>query len=116
MQKQGAESERTTSDALRQLAGTPKRVRVLEGKAFLLKPQLSKIEKARDVAILVFDDRLEDGKAPEARVCMLCGKLDSPKRRNATNCDLEFTICKVADAQGDITDLVMGLHRSTLSS
>lgn len=55
-------------------------------------------------------------RALEKRVQMLCGELDSLKRRKSTNCNLEVIAPKVADALGDITNLVTGLLQSTVSS
>lgn len=49
-------------------------------------------------------------------MCLLGAELDSLKRRESTNYDLEVMTRKVADAQGDITDIVTGLLRDIVSS
>lgn len=82
----------------------------------MLVPQLSKIEKACDMAVLGFDGRLREVRDLEARVRMLCGELDSLKRHNSTSCDLEVSTRIIADAQGNITNLITGSRWSTVSS
>lgn len=51
-----------------------------------------------------------------AHVRMLGDKLESVKRRELPNCDLDMVARKVADAQGDTTNLASGLHRKTVRS
>lgn len=74
-----------------------------------------KWKKASVAAVSRFDDWLREERALEARVHKLCDKLNLLKRRESTNCDLEVTTRKVADTQGDTTNMVTGLHRSTVS-
>lgn len=116
LQKQLSESKTATNDALRRLNEMSKRAGMLEEEAVVLILQLSKTEKARDAAMSSSEDRTRDVKAVEARVRMSSDKLVSLNRRESTNCDLKVIIRKVADAQGGVTNLVMRLQCSTVSS
>lgn len=55
-------------------------------------------------------------KVLEAVVRMPCDELDLLKRRQSANCDLEVMAWNAADAQSDITGMVTGWHRKTVSS
>lgn len=47
---------------------------------------------------------------------MLCDKLDLLKRLESTCVDMKGNIRMVADAPGEVVDIVEGLHCDTLSS
>lgn len=55
-------------------------------------------------------------RAFDACVRMLCEKLDLPKRRVSTSCNLKAISCKVTDDQGASASPVMKVHRSAVSS
>lgn len=76
IQEQEGESENAANDALSRLSEMSKRVRLLEGKVLGLKSRLSKIGKARYVAVSGSDGPLREIQAFEARTRMLCNKLD----------------------------------------
>lgn len=54
---------------------------MLEGEALLLKSQLTKVEKAREVAVSNSDGRVRKVRALEARVRLLCDEPNLLKRR-----------------------------------
>lgn len=55
MQREFAESEKATDDALERLTEMSKRMKLLEREAPVLRSQLSKLKKARNVAVLRLD-------------------------------------------------------------
>lgn len=63
----------------------------------------------------VSDDRYRQARAFQVHVRILCDKLILLKRRESTKCSMVVTTRKVADAQGDTTNLIMGLHQSNAS-
>lgn len=85
-QKQGFQSEKVIDDAHRRLTKTSKRVGLLVEETFVLKPQLSKMKKARDAAVLSFDSRLRKVRVLESCVRMSCDKVDSLMRHESTKC------------------------------
>lgn len=91
-----------------QFTEIPKRVGLPELESLVLKSQLSKMEKARDAAVLRFDDCLSKVEALEPRVYILRVELGLLKRLESTNCNLKVCTCKVADAQGGTGSLVGG--------
>lgn len=116
IQKQVTESTKPANDALRWLAETSKLVRLLEGKILVLKSQLWKTEKARFGVAASLDGQLGEVRVLEVRVRMLSDKLELSKPHESTNCDLKATTRKVANAEGNIINLVTKLHRNTISS
>lgn len=66
--------------------------------------------KARDSAFAEWNNRQRKVRAFETRVRLPGKELDSLKRCESTNCDVEVMTCKVADAQGNNTDIVTGSH------
>lgn len=70
------------------------RVRLLKEEAHLLNSQLSKPKKAPDAAVSSSDGQMIEVRALELRERMLCDELDSPKRLESTNCDLEVNTRK----------------------
>lgn len=105
-----------TNDAPRWFTKTRKRVGQLVEEAFVLKSQFSKLDRVLETEAQGSERRSREIEAVGARVSMLCDELCSPKRRQSMNCELEVTTHKVADVQGDTTNLVKGPHRSTVSS
>lgn len=99
------ESKKTTDDVLRFLIKISKRARQLGSKAVVLTSQLSKMGSARDVAELGRDEVPTKVSTLGARVRLLCDELDSLNRCELTKCDLKVISCRVADAQGDFTNL-----------
>lgn len=81
----------------------------------MLKSQCSNIKKARDAGESSSGGLFRKVSALEARVRMLRHELNSLKRRDSASYILILNICKVADAQGNITNLLIRLHRSTVS-
>lgn len=72
--------------------------------------------KPRDSAIAESSNRQREEKALDARWLLLGDKTVLLKRRESKNCDLETMTRKVADAQGETTDMVTGLHRDMVST
>lgn len=108
-------STKIAEDAQQQLTDSSRRVESLEKEAQGLKPQLREMIKARISAFAKSNNRQRKLKALKERVHLLGDELDSLKRRESTNRDLEVTTRKVADAQSDITIKVAGLHRDFVS-
>lgn len=72
--------------------------------------------KARDSAIANLNSRRREVEALKARVRMRGDEIDSLKRSESTNCNMEVTTRKVVNTQADVTNLVMGLHRDIVIS
>lgn len=100
-----AESAKAADNAFRRLAEISKQVRLLQRKTLVLKLQLSKMEIARDVTVSNTDGRLREVRDLVVRVHKVWDDLDSLKRLELANCNLEDTTRKVADAQGPIVGL-----------
>lgn len=66
--------------------------------------------------VAAWDGRLRALRTLNAHVSILCYQLDLLKRRDSTNYELVVTIRRIADAQGDITNLVTGIYRNTVTS
>lgn len=111
---QVARSAETADDALRRLADSSRLVELLEKEAQGMKSQLRKTVMARDLAVAKQSNRHREVKALEAPELMLGVEMDLLERREATNSDLEVKACNVADAQGDNSDMVTGLHQETV--
>lgn len=97
MHKHVAQSEKGTDDALRRCTKMSQRARLSEGQAFDLRLQHRKIGTKRCRRDSSIDDRLKEVSTLAARLHMLCDKLDSRKRRQATNRELKVITCKVGD-------------------
>lgn len=111
-----ARSTESAENTLRQLNDSSRRVKLLKEEGLSLNSQLGEIVKARDSAVAKSGSRQKEVKALEARVRMLGGEMDSLKRRESANSDLEVMTRKIVNAQGDITNVVTGLHRDAVSS
>lgn len=88
---------------------------LLEGKALVLMPQSSKMEKTLDEAVAISDEMLSEVSVPEARVTMLRDEVHLLEHWEKINCDLEVGSRNISDAQGNITDLATVLHRNIMS-
>lgn len=76
-----------------------------------LKSWLCKTIKACGSAGAKLSSRQKEVRAPEARVRLPCNEVDSLKRRKLAKIDVEVMIRRVVDRQGNIIEVIMGLHR-----
>lgn len=65
---------------------------------------------ARDVVVVISNSRQRKLRELETGVRLLGIALDSLKSRESANCDIEVRTFEVADARGNITNLVTGLY------
>lgn len=111
-----ARSAEAAYDALQRLAHSSNRVDLVQEEAQCLRPHLSEIVTAHDLAGAESKSRQREVKAQKARVRMRGDELEFRKRRESTNCDSVVMARKVVDAQGHNADTETNLHQETLSS
>lgn len=107
-----SEATLAANDVLTQLTKTPKQVSVLKREALGLISLPNKMEKALDAAIADSNGRLNELRALEARVRMMCDEVGSLYRGVSKNCDLEPSTQKIVGAEGNAINLATGLHRN----
>lgn len=78
----------------------------------MLRSQLIDMEKARDTGVPDLDGPSREVRALKAHVRMMLDKLYSLKRRESRDCRPKATTRKVADAQGEITNLFTWLQQN----
>lgn len=89
---------------------------LLEEEAQVLKSQPSKMVEARDPVAVNLSSRQIEVETLGACVRLLSDELDSLKRHEFTDCNIEVMPLKLADDRGEITSLISCLHRNILIS